>query len=136
LSAAVEALREVGLKKQPVIGLAKRLEEVFLPGDPLPQNIPRTSSALKLLQTVRDEAHGYAISYHRLLRKKRTLESVLDNIKGVGPSKRRALLNHFGTMTKLREASVETIADVPGFSLKLAQAVFDFLRKASEDEEH
>ncbi len=136
LSAAVEALHEVGLKKQPVIGLAKRLEEVFLPGDPLPQNIPRTSSALKLLQTVRDEAHRYAISYHRLLRKKRTLESVLDNIKGIGPSKRRALLNHFGTMTKLREASLEAIADVPGFSLKLAQAVFEFLRESSEQEEH
>lgn len=135
LSAAREVLRSIGMASQPIIGLAKRLEEVFLPGDPLPQNIPRTSSALKLLQSIRDEAHRFAITYHRLLRKRRTLESVLDEIPGVGPARRKALLNHFGTMARLRAAEVEDIAAVPGISPKLASAVLEFLHRPPQEEE-
>jgi excinuclease ABC subunit C len=135
LSAACEALRSVEVEKLPVIGLAKRLEEVFLPGDPLPQNIPRTSSALKLLQAIRDEAHRFAINYHRLLRKRRTLESELDEVPGVGPVRRRALLTHFGAISRLRSAEVRDIEEVPGLSPKLARVVFEHLHKSPEREE-
>jgi excinuclease ABC subunit C len=134
LSAAGEALRSLRVKSQPIIGLAKRLEEVFLPGDPLPQNIPRTSSALRLLQSIRDEAHRFAITYHRLLRKKKLLESELDEIPGVGAARRRHLLNHFGTMSRLRNAGIEELEAVPGISAKLARAIHEFFEGASEQE--
>jgi excinuclease ABC subunit C len=134
LSAACDALNSLGLQKQAIIGLAKRLEEVYVPGDPLPQNIPRTSSALKLLQSIRDEAHRFAITYHRLLRKKRNLESVLDEIDGIGLARRRALLNHFGTMSKLRAAGVKDIEVIPGISPKLARVIHDFLHRNPEQE--
>ncbi|MFH1011899.1 MAG: excinuclease ABC subunit UvrC [bacterium] len=134
LSAASEALRSLGIAAQPIIGLAKRLEEVFLPGDPLPQNIPRTSSALRLLQAIRDEAHRFAITYHRLLRKKRTLESILDEIPGIGPTRRRNLLNHFGTMSRLRSAEIHDLESVPGISPKLAIAIYEFFHETSEKE--
>lgn len=133
LSAAGAALQEVGASSQSIIGLAKRLEEVFLPGDPLPQNIPRTSSALRLLQAIRDEAHRFAITYHRLLRQKRILESVLDEVPGVGPARRKALLNHFGTMSKLRNAEEKDIEAVRGISPVIAHAVFDFLHRTPEE---
>lgn len=132
LSAARDALSSLGITGQPVIGLAKRLEEVFVPDDPLPQNIPRTSSALRLLQSVRDEAHRFAITYHRLLRKRKTLESVLDEIPGVGPARRRALLNHFGTMARLHGADIDDIEAASGISPKLARAVHDFLHRTPE----
>ena len=120
LSSAVEALQTLGIQDQPVIGLAKRLEEVFLPGLSDPQNIPKTSASLRLLQGLRDESHRFAITYHRKLRQKRTLTSELDDIPGVGPSRRKALLRHFGSLKRIREASVETIAAVEGISPKLA----------------
>ncbi|MBM3324883.1 MAG: excinuclease ABC subunit C, partial [Calditrichaeota bacterium] len=134
LSAAGEALQSLDVTNQPIIGLAKRLEEVFLPDDSMPQNIPRTSSALKLLQSIRDEAHRFAITYHRLLRKRKTLESVLDEIPGIGPARRRNLLNHFGTMSRLRNAEVHDLESVPGISPKLARAVYEFFRAASREE--
>jgi excinuclease ABC subunit C len=132
LSAARDSLNALGITGQPVIGLAKRLEEVFVPDDPLPQNIPRTSSALRLLQSVRDEAHRFAITYHRLLRKRKTLESVLDEVPGVGPARRRALLNHFGTMVRLRSADIDDIEAASGISPKLARAIHDFLHRTPE----
>jgi len=134
LSAARDALSSLGITGQPIIGLAKRLEEVFVPDDPLPQNIPRTSSALKLLQSVRDEAHRFAVTYHRLLRKRKTLESVLDEIPGVGPARRRALLNHFGTMARLRSADIHDIEATSGISPKLARAIHDFLHRIPEQQ--
>ena len=127
LSSAVAALRALGIEDQPVVGLAKRLEEVFLPGLSNAQNIPKTSSSLKLLQMLRDESHRFAIAYHRKLRQKRTLTSELDDIPGVGPSRRKALLKHFGSVKRIREATVEDVARVKGVSLKLATAICEGL---------
>ena len=129
LSSAVEALRALGIEDQPVIGLAKRLEEVFLPGLSDPQNIPKTSSALKLLQMLRDESHRFAIAYHRKLRDKRTLTSELDEIPGVGPSRRVALLKYFGSVKRIREAEVEEVAKVDGVGLRLAEVICEGLKK-------
>jgi excinuclease ABC subunit C len=121
LSSAVEALRQLGLADQPVVGLAKRLEEVFLPGAGDSLLLPRTSASLRLLQVLRDEAHRFALAYHRKLRGKRTLTSALDRIPGIGPKRRTALLQRFGSVQRVVDAEVDQIADVKGFSLKLAQ---------------
>lgn len=129
LSRVVEALKALGIEDQAVIGLAKRLEEVFLPGLSDPQNIPKTSSSLKLLQMLRDESHRFAIAYHRKLRDKRTLTSELDEIPGVGPSRRIALLKHFGSVKRIREAKVEEVAKVDGVGLRLAKVICEGLKK-------
>jgi excinuclease ABC subunit C len=113
----------------PVAGLAKRLEEVFLPGMPDPQNIPKNSSALKLLAQVRDEAHRFAVTYHRLLRRKRTLTGELDAIPGVGESRKKALLRHFGSLKNLKSADAEAIAAVEGISEKLAEEIYRRLKE-------
>jgi len=127
LSSAVDALRELGIEGQPVIGLAKRLEEVFVPGSSEALLLPRASASLRLLQTLRDEAHRFANSYHQKLRTKRTVTSELDGISGVGPGRRQALLQQFGSVERLRSAAVGEIASTKGISLKLAQAVKDQL---------
>jgi excinuclease ABC subunit C len=93
----------------PVAGLAKRMEEVYLPGQPEPIRIPRDEEALYLLQTIRDEAHRFAITYHRSLRSKRMVDSVLDDIEGIGPTRKRMLLKRFGSLKRIREASVEEL---------------------------
>ncbi len=129
LSTAQKALMALGLKNQPVAGLAKRLEEVFLPGAPEAQNIPKTSSALHLLQRIRDEAHRFAVTYQRNLRKKRTISSALDRIPGIGPKKTAALLKHFGSVAAIRKADVDDIAKAPGIGQKRAQAISEYLRK-------
>ena len=100
LSSAVEILTEIGFMNYNIIGLAKRLEEVFHPGNSEPQTIPKTSSSLKLLQQVRDEAHRFAITFHRQKRKKRTIRSDLDQIPGIGPKRRNDLLKRFGSIKK------------------------------------
>ena len=110
-----------------LIGLAKRLEEIWLPGDPDPVILPRNSQALFLLQQIRDEAHRFAITYHRQQRSKRMRVSELDSIKGLGQSRRTELVKHFGSVAKLKEASVEDIAQVKGFGPKLAEAVYEGL---------
>ena len=120
LSSARQALAELGLEEQPVVGLAKRLEEVFLPGQSQALLLPRTSASLRLLQTLRDEAHRFALTFHRKLRGQRTLTSVLDNAPGIGPKRRTALLQTFHSVQRLKEASPEEIAAVKGFSLKMA----------------
>tara|TARA_Y100000588_G_scaffold147876_2_gene161783 strand:- start:9532 stop:11403 length:1872 start_codon:yes stop_codon:yes gene_type:complete len=120
LSSAVHALRSLDIEDQPVIGLAKRLEEVYLPGHADPQNIPKTSASLRLLQQLRDESHRFAVSYHRKVRSKRTLHSEIDEIGGVGPQRRKTLLRHFGSMKRLREATEEEIGRVEGVGPKLA----------------
>ena len=121
LSSAVEALTALGVADQPVIGLAKRLEEVFVPGHSDPQNIPRTSSALKLLQAVRDEAHRFANTYHQTLRSKRQTFSALDEVEDVGPARRRALLRKFGSVRRIAEADASEIAGVSGIGARLAR---------------
>ena len=121
LSSAVAALAELGIDEVPVIGLAKRLEEIFQPGQSDPVLLPRASASLRMLQVLRDEAHRFAVNYHRKLRGKRTLTSGLDSVPGIGPKRRQALLREFGSVRRLREADVEQIASVKGFSLKLAR---------------
>lgn len=103
LSSAVKVLDDLGLKDIPVIGLAKRLEEVFFPGDPDPHNIPKSSPGLKLLQRVRDEAHRFAVTFHRELRNKRTLATELTEIEGVGEKTAKKLLMEFGSVESIRE---------------------------------
>ena len=121
LSSARAALVELGVDEQPVVGLAKRLEEIFAPDRDGPLLLPKTSASLRLLQVLRDEAHRFAVSYHRKLRAKRTIASSLDKIPGIGPKRRQALLQTFGSVQRLREADVEQIAAVKGFSQKLAR---------------
>jgi excinuclease ABC subunit C len=103
LSSAVTVLNNIGIKEQNIIGLAKRLEEVFVPGSSEPQSLPKTSSGLKLLQRVRNEAHRFAITFHRQLRDKRILHSELDDIKGIGEKTRNKLLNEFGSVEIIKE---------------------------------
>lgn len=128
LSSARAALAELGLADQETAGLAKRLEEVFLPGASAAQNIPKSSSSLHLLQRIRDEAHRFAITYHRSLRGKRALTSSLTAIKGVGPKMAGDLIRHFGSAAAVRAASPDEIAAVPGIGAKRARTIFDELR--------
>ncbi|MER7082286.1 Excinuclease ABC subunit C [Saccharopolyspora kobensis] len=126
-NAAADALTEMGITDVAVIGLAKRLEEVWLPADPDPVILARTSEALYLLQRVRDEAHRFAIAYHRKKRGKRMTSSTLDAIPGLGETRRTALLKHFGSVRKLRQAGVEEIAAVPGIGRRTAETVHSAL---------
>jgi excinuclease ABC subunit C len=109
----------------PLAGLAKRMEEVWLPGEEYPVILPRTSEGLYLLQRVRDEAHRFAITHHRGRRSASMVESLLDAVPGLGEIRRKALLRHFGSLKKLRAADVEDIAAVPGIGPKTAQAIHD-----------
>ncbi|MBT4484049.1 MAG: excinuclease ABC subunit UvrC [Candidatus Latescibacteria bacterium] len=127
LSSALKVLNRLGLQKQPVAALAKRLEEVFLPGAPDAQNIPKTSSSLHLLQRIRDEAHRFAITYQQKLRQKRTISSSLTRISGVGTVMTQALIKYFGSVTAVKKASVQEIAETPGIGMKRAQIIYDEL---------
>jgi len=123
LSAAYAVLKKLGLEDQPIIGLAKRLEEVFVPLVAEAQTIPKHSPALRLLQQLRDEAHRFAITHHRKRRSKRIISSALDGIAGVGPARRKALIETFGSVRGVREASVQALSEVPGVSPKLAESI-------------
>ena len=124
LNAALEVLEEYGLKGEvPAIGLAKKQEEIFIPGRSEPLVLPRDSQGLYLLQRIRDEAHRFAIGYHRKLRTKKTLASILEDIPGIGPKRRQALLKHFGSIEAIRQASVEELAAVKGMTRKAAEMV-------------
>ncbi len=127
VEAAQAALSEVGVHDVAIVGLAKRLEEVWLPGDPDPVILPRTSEGLYLLQRVRDEAHRFAIGYQRQKRGKRMVESILDDVPGLGEARKKALLRQFGSLKRLRAASAEELATVPGIGPTVAQAVVDAL---------
>ncbi len=122
-TAAADVLAELGITDIAVIGLAKRLEEVWLPADPDPVILPRTSEGLYLLQRLRDEAHRFAIAYHREKRSKRMQASELDSVPGLGQARRTALIKHFGSVKKLKQARVEEIEAVPGFGRRTAEAV-------------
>lgn len=127
LSAARAALESVGLNSIALISLAKRDEEIFLPGRSDPIRLPRRSPALRMLQQARDEAHRFAITFQRQKRAARTLTSELLAIPGVGPSKRRALLHAFGSLERVKQATVAEIADVPGFAERSARAILTAL---------
>jgi len=122
---ARETLDQMGFGRVMVVGLAKRLEEVWVPGEEYPVIFPRTSQALYLLQRVRDEAHRFAITYHRQKRSKSMIESLLDSVPGLGEVRRKALMRAFGSLKKLRQATQEEIEQVPGFGPALAQAVVE-----------
>ncbi len=128
LNAALEVLQQMGFQI-PAIGLAKRHEEVILPDVPEPIELPRHSKALHLLQRIRDEAHRFALSYHRKLREERAVRSPLDEIPGIGPRRKKMLLRLFGSIERIRSASVEELASVPTMTRKLAQQVLDYLRE-------
>jgi excinuclease ABC subunit C len=123
VAAAQRALDELGIDDVPVCGLAKRLEEVWLPGQEDPVILPRTSEGLYLLQRVRDEAHRFAINHHRSRRSKSMVESLLDDVPGLGEVRRKSLLKRFGSLKKLRAATVEEIAEVPGIGTRTAEAI-------------
>jgi excinuclease ABC subunit C len=122
LSVATKVLENLGLHI-PHIGLAKRLEEVYFPDRPDPLSIPRGSEALFVLQHIRDEAHRFAITYHRQRRDRRALSSPLDEIPGVGPSRKRSLMKRFGSLTKIRQAEPAELAATPGVGPRLADEI-------------
>ena len=128
VAAAARALSDLGIDDVEVCGLAKRLEEVWLPGDDSPVILPRTSEGLYLLQRVRDEAHRFAITYHRAKRSKALAVSELDAVPGLGPARRATLLRHFGSVRKLASATEPEIAALPGIGPRLASAVLAALR--------
>ncbi len=121
LSAAVGALTELGITDVPLTGLAKRFEELFLPERSAPIVLPRRSQALYLVQRIRDEAHRFAITYHRDVRGKRAMRSELDDIAGIGPGRKKALLKRFGSVRRIREATIDDVAATPGISRDLAE---------------
>ena len=127
LGAAVAALGELDLEDIPVIALAKREEEVFVPGRPEPLRLDRRDRALHLLQRIRDEAHRFAVRYNRKLRSRRTIRSDLGDIPGIGPHRQTVLLRRFGSLQGVREATKEEIARVPGFSEALASRILTYL---------
>ncbi|WGX99394.1 excinuclease ABC subunit UvrC [Nocardioides sp. L-11A] len=131
VAAAQRALDELGIDDIPICGLAKRLEEVWVPGEEDPVILPRTSEGLYLLQRVRDEAHRFAITHHRNRRSKSMVESLLDDVPGLGEVRRRTLLRHFGSLRKLRAATVEEIAAVPGVGPRTAAAIKEALHTPS-----
>lgn len=129
VAAAAEVLDELGITDVAVIGLAKRLEEVWVPGESDPVIMPRNSEALFLLQRVRDEAHRFAITFHRSKRSRRMTASALDSVRGLGAARRTALVTHFGSVAKLKQATVEEITEVPGIGVATAKAVLAALRE-------
>ena len=122
------AVFQLGLAQLPIVSLAKREEEVFLPGRPESLKLARRSPALRLLQRARDEAHRFGLAYNRKRRTQRTITSELLSIPGVGPTKRRLLLERFGSLAGVRSASVAELASVPGFSARLAERILGHLR--------
>lgn len=129
VSAAEKALLELGITDIAVVGLAKRLEEIWLPGTPDPIILPRNSEGLYLLQRVRDEAHRFAITFHRSRRSKIMLESLLDEIDDLGPTRRAALLDRYGSVSAIKKATAEDISQTPGIGPRLAQSISEHLLK-------
>ncbi len=128
LSSALEVIRGLGLAELPVVSLAEREEEIFIPHQSKSIVLDRDSAALKLIQRIRDEAHRFAITYHRKLRSKRNLVSVLDHVEGIGPKRRQELWKAFKTLDAMKAATVEELADVEGMNYAAAQTLYDFFR--------
>jgi len=127
LNVATDVFKSLGVTNIPVIGLAKEFEHVFIPQTPSPLILPRDSEALLLLQRIRDEAHRFAVNYHKKLRSKELEKSVLDGILGVGNKRKIKLLKHFGDISNLEKASINDIAMVDGISRKLAIKIHEHL---------
>jgi excinuclease ABC subunit C len=134
VAAASDVLAELGINDVAVAGIAKRLEEVWLPGEPDPVILGRTSEAMYLVQRVRDEAHRFAITFHRQKRSKRMTTSALDDVPGLGQTRKTALLKHFGSLKRLRSATVDQISEVPGVGRRTAEAVHAVLTGATRDD--
>ncbi|RYD07143.1 hypothetical protein N752_00745 [Desulforamulus aquiferis] len=128
LSAAREAMLEQGFEHIPTFGLAKEEELLFRPGSPEPIRLDRDSRGLKLLQRLRDEAHRFALTYHRKLRSQRNLKSLLDEIEGIGSVRRRELYKAYKNLEAIKQASVEELAKVPGMNTPAAEAVYKYFR--------
>jgi len=128
LSVAVEAMTSVGLANIPLASLAKREEEVFLPGAREGLRLPRRAPSLRLLQRARDEAHRFAITFNRAQRRSRTVTSELLGIPGIGPARRRTLLERFGSLAGVKLATPAEIASLPGFSTRLADRILNHLK--------
>jgi excinuclease ABC subunit C len=131
VAAAQRALDELGITDVALCGLAKRLEEVWMPGDKDPLILPRTSEGMYLLQRIRDEAHRFAITFHRSRRSKVMLESLLDEIPQLGEIRRAALLDRFGSVTAMRKASAEELAATPGIGATIAAIIYEHLQALS-----
>ncbi|WP_250030575.1 excinuclease ABC subunit UvrC [Paractinoplanes maris] len=131
VNAVAAVLSDLGITDVALCGLAKRLEEVWLPGDDFPVILPRTSEALYLLQRVRDEAHRFAITFHRQRRSKRMTASALDNVPGLGETRRKALLRHFGSLKRVAAATPEEITEIPGIGRRTAEALLAALNPES-----
>jgi excinuclease ABC subunit C len=129
LSAALAAMQAYDLPRVAVIALAKRIEEVFVPGRADPIVLPRHNPGLQLLQRIRDEAHRFALDFHRRRRESRGFESLFDNLEGVGPARRRALLNHFGSVEEMAAASQEQLEGVPGVPAAVGRRIYAQLHK-------
>ncbi|MBA2414627.1 MAG: excinuclease ABC subunit UvrC [Geodermatophilaceae bacterium] len=129
VAAAARALAELGIDDVSLVGLAKRLEEVWLPGQDHPVILPRSSEGLYLLQRIRDEAHRFAITYHRQRRSKSMTESLLDGVPGLGDTRRKALLGKFGSLKRLRAASIDDVQTVPGIGRRTAESVVAALHR-------
>ena len=127
LHAARETLEEVGMSHLHVVSLAKQEEEIFVPGRPVSVLLPRDSQALYLVQRIRDEAHRFAITYHRQLRAKEGIRSILEEVPGIGPARRKALLKRFGSLEGVRGASLDELLSVPGMTRKAAEELKEYL---------
>jgi excinuclease ABC subunit C len=133
VAAARAALDELGIDDVALVGLAKRLEEVWLPGQAHPVILPRTSEALYLLQRVRDEAHRFAITFHRQKRSKAMTTSILEGVPGLGATRRKMLLTHFGSLRRLSAASVDELVTVPGIGRRTAELIVTTLREVERN---
>jgi excinuclease ABC subunit C len=133
VSAAAGALELMGIKDIPVIGLAKRFEEVYLPYRKEPLRLPVESRALGLLKNLRDEAHRFAINFHRQRRDRGVSSSILDSLPGIGPARKRAILEHFGSPDKFIAASRDELEAVPGLPAKVARDVYSYLHKLGKN---
>jgi excinuclease ABC subunit C len=129
LSSVLKVLNELGIRDLNVIGLAKRLDEVFLPGKAEPLMIPKSSTSLKLLQRIRDEAHRFAISYHRDLREKKIRASELDQIEGIGKVRKNALLTRFGSVERIKQANIDELLETENITKKVAEKIYNYFHK-------
>ena len=130
LSSALAIIRGFGHQVK-VVGLAKKMEEIFIEGSSEPVILPRESEALYLIQRIRDEAHRFAITYHRKLRSKRNLTSILDHIEGIGPKRKKALLDYFASLAKIKAASIDELAAVDGINLAVAENIYQYFHRES-----